>query len=223
LSKVQRLHVLLAVLFVASAMSTACATAQNTLTDAERDAGWRLLFDGESLDGWRSYYSHELPDGWRVEQGTLHRFSGGGDIVTTDAFANFELSLDWRVADGGNSGIFYLAALGSDNIFMSAPEMQVLDDAGHHDGQDPLTSAGSNYGLYPAPRGVVKPAGEWNHAQIVVESGRVEHWLNGVKIVEYVLGSEEWLDLGTAGPWRPRLVPQHQNSSDRLSDEQSQD
>jgi hypothetical protein len=178
-------------------MSTACAatTVQNTLTDAERDAGWRLLFNGESLDGWRSYYSLELPDGWRAEHGTLHRFSGGGDIVTTDAFANFELSLDWRVADGGNSGIFYLAALGSDNIFMSAPEMQVLDDAGHHDGQDPLTSAGSNYGLYPAPRGVVNPAGEWNHAVIVIETGRVEHWLNGVKMLEYVLGSEEWTDL----------------------------
>lgn len=179
-----------------SAISEAPAsTTHNSLTDAEREAGWRLLFDGETLDGWRSYYSDDLPGGWRVEQGTLHRFDGGGDIITQDEFANFELSLDWRVAEGGNSGIFYLAALGSDNIFMSAPEMQVLDDAGHPDGQDPLTSAGSNHGLHPAPRGVVKPAGEWNHARIVVDSGRVEHWLNGVKMVEYVLGSVEWTVL----------------------------
>jgi hypothetical protein len=208
----RRLPVLLAVVMVVVAVSGACAPASeapeassppetpsaithNSLTDAERDSGWRLLFDGESLNGWRSYYSDDLPGGWRVEQETLHRFDGGGDIVSADEFSNFELSLDWRVAEAGNSGIFYLAALGSDNIFMSAPEMQVLDDAGHHDGQNPLTSAGANFGLHPAPRGVVKRAGEWNHARIVVESGRVEHWLNGEKIVEYVLGSDEWLDL----------------------------
>ncbi len=214
----QRLPVLLAAWLAAAVSSTACATSEtpdtattpeaqpaptasdvitapNSLTDAERDAGWFLLFDGETLIGWRSYYSGELPGGWRAEHGTLHRFGGGGDIITQGTFADFELSIDWRIESGGNSGIFYLAALGSDNIFMSAPEMQVLDDSGHHDGQDPLTSAGSNYGLYPAPRGAVKPTGEWNHARIMVESGHVEHWLNGVKVVEYQLGSAECTDL----------------------------
>lgn len=206
----QRLSALLAVC-LAAATTTSCATSEtpdstaiheepestvhNSLTDAEREAGWRLLFDGKTLDGWRSYYSVDLPGGWRVEQGTLHRFESGGEIITQDEFANFELSLDWRVAEGGNSGIFYLAGLGSDNIFMSAPEMQVLDDERHPDGQNPLTSAGANYGLYPAPRGIVKPAGEWNHARIMVDSNQVEHWLNGVKIVDYVLGSAEWADL----------------------------
>jgi hypothetical protein len=169
--------------------------APNTLTTEEREAGWRLLFDGVSLGGWRGYDSEELPEGWRVEDGTLHRFGGGGDIVTVDAFGDFELSLEWKVGPGGNSGIMYRGALGSRYMYHSAPEFQVLDDAAHPDGRDPLTSAGANYGLHPAPRGVVRGAGEWNHARIVVQDGRVEHWLNGEKIVEYVLGSPEWQEL----------------------------
>jgi len=167
----------------------------NTLTAAERDDGWRLLFDGATLDGWRGYGSEDVPAGWSVKDGTLQLDGGGGDIITRDEFANFELALDWRIGAGGNSGIFYLTALGSDAIFMSAPEMQVLDDAGHPNGQNPLTAAGSNFGLYAAPPGIVRPAGEWNQARIVVEGDRVEHWLNGTKVVEYTLGSAEWADL----------------------------
>jgi hypothetical protein len=169
--------------------------APNTLTPEEHAAGWRLLFDGVSLDGWRGYDSEEVPEGWRAEDGTLHRFGGRGDIVTVEAFTDFELSLEWKVGPAGNSGIMYLGALGSRYMYHSAPEFQVLDDAGHADGADPLTSAGANYGLHPAPRGVVRPAGEWNHARIVVQDRRVEHWLNGQKVVEYVLGSPEWQEL----------------------------
>jgi hypothetical protein len=113
--------------------------------------------------------------------------------VTQDQFRNFELSIDWKIAPGGNSGIFYRAAPGSKEIYYSAPEMQVLDDARHPDGQSPLTSAGAAYGLYPAPRGVVKPAGQWNTARILVNGNHVEHWLNGRKIVSYELGSVDWL------------------------------
>ena len=115
--------------------------------------------------------------------------------MTVEEFGDFELSLEWKVAEAGNSGIFYRAARGSDNIFMSAPEMQVLDDAGHADGGNPLTSAGANYGLHPATPGVVKPAGEWNEARILVDGNHVEHWLNGQKMVEYELGSPEWKEL----------------------------
>lgn len=167
----------------------------NTLTDAEREAGWELLFDGETLDGWRGYHDPGLPQNWGIEDGTMHRFDSGGDIITRDTFSNFELSLEWKVAEGGNSGIFYLAELGYEGIWESAPEMQVLDDERHADGQSPLTSAGANYGLYAAPRGVVNPAGEWNHARIVVDGDYVEHWLNGKLVVEYVLGSAEWAAL----------------------------
>lgn len=165
---------------------------QNALTDAELAAGWRLLFDGESLDGWRGFRREAAPDGWKAVDGTLARVGPGGDLITVDRFTDFELSLDWRIAPGGNSGVFYLAVEDTEWIFEGAPEMQVLDDAGHPDGASPLTSAGSNFALHPAPRGVVRPAGEWNTARIVVRDGRVEHWLNGERVVQYELGSEDW-------------------------------
>ena len=167
-------------------------SAHNTLTAREREEGWMLLFDGASLDGWRGYDRSTLPGGWAAEEGTLTRVGPGGDIVYDRVFRDFELTFDWRVPPGGNSGVFYRAAEGEEWIYHSAPEYQVLDDAGHPDGQSPLTSAGSDYGLYPAPRGVVRPAGEWNRGRIVVEGDRVEHWLNGTRVVEYVLGSPEW-------------------------------
>ena len=161
----------------------------------EPDAGWQSLFDGETLNGWRGYDSLDVPPGWRVEDGTIHFSEGKGDLVTTSEFADFELALEWKVADGGNSGIFYLAPLGFDAIYMGAPEMQVLDDAMHRDGGNPLTSAGAAYGLYAAPRGVVKPAGEWNDVRVRVLGNDVEHWLNGERVVSYTLGSTEWRKL----------------------------
>ena len=164
----------------------------NTLTTAEQKAGWRLLFDGATTKGWRAYDSDSMPSGWQVVDGALTRVAPSGDIITTDTFRDFELAVEWKVAPGGNSGIFYRAALGSEAIYRSAPEMQVLDDAKHPDGASPLTSAGADYGLYPAPRGVVKPAGEWNSARIVVKANHVEHWLNGKKMASYELGSADW-------------------------------
>lgn len=166
----------------------------NTLTDAERAAGWRLLFDGRRADQWRGYGRPDMPRGWQVEDGTLALASGGEgrDIITREQFSDFELALEWKIEPGGNSGIFYRAAEGEDWIYQSAPEMQVLDDERHSDGQSPLTSAGSNFGLHPAPRGVVRPAGEWNAVRILVRGSHVEHWLNGVKVVEYELGSGAW-------------------------------
>jgi hypothetical protein len=166
-------------------------TMPNTLTQAERDAGWRLLFDGETLDGWRGYRQEE-PVGWEVVDGMVKRTGRGGDIVTDEVFRDFELTLDWRVEEGGNSGVLYRAVLGLEQIYHGAPEMQILDDERHRDGQNPLTSAGANYGLHPAPRGVVHPAGEWNTARVVVNGNHVEHWLNGQKIVEYELHSDDW-------------------------------
>jgi hypothetical protein len=168
------------------------APALNTLTAAERAAGWELLFDGETLSGWTGYSGPEALAGWGVEDGMLVRTGPGGDIVTQREFEDFELSLEWRLEEGGNSGVFYRAALGEEWMYHSAPEMQVLDDERHPDGQSPLTSAGANYGLDPAPRGVVRPVGEWNQARIVVRGAHVEHWLNGTKVVEYELGSPEW-------------------------------
>ncbi len=164
----------------------------NTLSAAEQKAGWRLLFDGHTTKGWRGYMKQEMPAGWKVVDGALTRVAPAGDIITNEQFTNFELSIDWKVEPGSNSGIFYRAVEGPEEIYFGAPEMQVLDDAKHPDGKSELTSAGSDYGLYPAPRGAVHPAGEWNTARIVVNGTHVEHWLNGRKLLEYELGSADW-------------------------------
>ena len=164
----------------------------NTLTAAERSAGWRLLFDGKTTAGWRGFLQDSAPAGWQVVDGALTRVASGGDILTRGKFRNFELTLEWNIAPGGNSGIFYRGSEDDNAIYWNAPEMQVLDDAGHVDGKSRLTSAGALYDLYPSPAGIVKPAGEWNQVRLVVKGKHVEHWLNGVKVVEYEQGSHDW-------------------------------
>jgi hypothetical protein len=130
-----------------------------------------------------------------VVDGALTRVAAGGDIVTHEEFQDFELALEWKVEPGGNSGIMYRVAEAPEleTTWQSGPEYQVLDDARHPDGGSRLTAAGAVYGLYPAPAGVVKPAGEWNAVRIVVRGNRVEHWLNGVEMATYELGSPDWM------------------------------
>ena len=185
----------------AFAIATGCSSSNgavaaktaNSSSTAEMQDGWKVLFDGRTTAGWRNYRKTTISPGWTVENGSLVR-SGkdAGDIITADQYRNFDLVLDWKVAEGGNSGVFYRATQEGDYIWQSAPEMQVLDDAKHSDGKSPLTSAGSNFALYEAPRGAAKPAGEWNTARLLVNGNHVEHWLNGTKLLEYELGSDEW-------------------------------
>jgi hypothetical protein len=165
---------------------------ENVLTPADQAAGWKLLFDGKTTAGWRGYRMDSMPSGWQVVEGRLTRVASAGDIMTRDKYRNFELSLEWNIAPGGNSGVFYRASEDDGAIYWSAPEMQVLDDSGHADGRSRLTAAGSDYGLYPSPPGVVKRAGEWNHFRIVGQGNHIEHWMNGVKVVEYEFGSPDW-------------------------------
>jgi hypothetical protein len=153
---------------------------------------WRTLFDGRSLAAWRGFKKDSVPAGWQVVDGALTRVGEAGDLITRDQFRDFELELEWKVAEGGNSGIMYRVTENAEATYETGPEMQVLDDARHKDGQSRLTAAGSAYGLYGAPAGVVKPAGQWNAVRIVVRGNHVEHWLNGIKVVEYELGSPDW-------------------------------
>jgi len=155
-------------------------------------AGWRTLFDGKSLAAFRGYRSDSIPAGWRIVDGTLTKSGGVGDLVTRDRFADFELSFDWKLGSGGNSGVLYRVTEEYDHPYWSGPEYQLLDDAGHPDGKSRLTAAGSDYGLYPAPAGVVKPADQWNSSLIVVKGNHVQHWMNGQKLLEYDLGSPDW-------------------------------
>jgi hypothetical protein len=166
----------------------------NTLSAEEKAAGFRLLFDGRSSNGWRGYRQKTLPDNWQVMIGALIRVATGPDIVSADEFANFELRLQWKIEKGGNSGIMYRVSEDLESTYDSGPEMQVLDDANNRERKEPLTSAGANYGLYPAKQGVVHPAGEWNDVRIIVDGAHVEHWLNGTKVVEYELWSHDWKD-----------------------------
>jgi Domain of Unknown Function (DUF1080) len=174
----------------------------NTLTPAERAAGWRLLFDGTTTAGCRGYRQSSLPNGWQAVDGALTRTAGGGDIVSLDQFENFELTLQWQIAAGGNSGIMFRVSESTDAPHLTGPEMQVLDNAHHPDGANPLSSAGACYGLYPPSQDVTRPVGAWNDVRIVASGAHVEHWMNGVKIVEYEIGSPDWLARLAAGPFR---------------------
>jgi hypothetical protein len=178
----------------------------NTLTDAEKRAGWRLLFDGKSTDGWRNYRSDSIRSGWQVVDGALTRVGPGRDIITKEKFADFELTLDWKLSPEGppgNSGVFYRAVEDSSAIYWNAPEMQILDDARHGDGKNTLTSTGSNYALDGVPHGAAKPIGEWNTVRLVVKGNHVEHWLNGKKVVEYEFGSDAWKEKVAKSKFAP--------------------
>lgn len=164
----------------------------NVLSAVEAKEGFHLLFDGQSTAGWRSFRAADAPAGWQAVDGTLTRTGEGGDIITTDEFQSFELRLEWNISAGGNSGIMYRVTEEAEATYETGPEMQVLDDARHADGKSRLTAAGSCFGLYPAPAGIVRPPGEWNEVKIIVNGPHVEHWLNGTKVVEYELGSAEW-------------------------------
>ena len=166
--------------------SIACTAALLALAGCGGDE-WLTLFDGRSVDAWRGFHRIDFPSaGWAVEGDALKTIVGGEhvDIITKETYRNFDLQLEWKVAPGGNSGIFYRVSEEADAVWQSAPEMQVLDDQRHPDGRDPRTSAGALYGLI-APKGKrLHPAGKYNKARIVVQGSKVQHWLNGAKIVE---------------------------------------
>jgi hypothetical protein len=168
------------------------STNQSAIRNPQSAMSWVVLFDGTSLDGWRGYKKDAVPAGWKIENGTLAKDGSVADIMTKDEFGDFELVLDWKIGEGGNSGILYRGTEEYDHIYWSAPEYQLLDDLKASDNKTRLTSAGAAYALYPSPAGHLKPVGEWNTARIVARGPHVEHWLNGVKLLEYELGSPDW-------------------------------
>jgi len=153
---------------------------------------WHVLFDGTSLDAWRGYKTEKVPSGWRIDDGLLVKDASVGDIVSKGEFGDFELELEWKIGEAGNSGIFYRGSEEYDHIYWSAPEYQLLDDIKAADNKTRLTCAGAAYALYPSPAGHLKPVGEWNRTRIIAKGSHVEHWLNGVKLLEYELWSPDW-------------------------------
>ena len=195
------LRTVLSLLLILS-LTNCMSNAQNTLTEAEIEEGWKLLFDGTSTEGWRSYNGEDFPEkGWEVDNGMLTVVSqgGGGDIITEEKYGNFELKLEWRVQKSGNSGIFYRAMeQPTQPIYWSAPEVQILDNENHPDaemGENGNRKAGSLYDLIPAEPQNANPYGEWNSVKIVAEGPKIEHWQNGEKVLEYELWTNEWYEM----------------------------
>ena len=157
---------------------------------------WRSLFDGKTLAGWKKYNGQPIEKGWVAEDGQLSlRQGGGGDIITTDEFEDFELEFEWKVQPGGNSGVMYRVKTGDLAPYFSGPEFQILDDARHPDGKNPKTAVGSLYALVAAEGKMVHPPGEWNKGKIVLKNNHLEHWVNGKKVVEIEMHSDQWKEL----------------------------
>ncbi|RIK83763.1 MAG: DUF1080 domain-containing protein [Planctomycetota bacterium] len=174
----------------------------NTLTAEEKAAGFKLLFDGKTTDGWRGYKMKDMPPGWKVIDGVLTRVAGGAggkgagggdDIVTKDQYGDFDLRLEWRVGKGVNSGILYRAIEDAVTSWHVAPEMQVLDNEGWSD-KNKLHQAGALYDLYAPSKNAARGPGKWNEVKLVAKGNHVEHWLNGEKVVEYEMNSDDWKD-----------------------------
>jgi hypothetical protein len=165
----------------------------NSLTGAEKAAGWKLLFDGKSLDGWRGYKTEAIGAGWKAQDGAMTLTAAkSGDIVTKAEFADFELSFEWKISAGGNSGVIYRVGLGHTASHRTGPEYQILDNVAAKDNKLDNHLAGSLYDLGKgAPRDAVKAAGEWNQSRLVVKGWKVEHWLNGQKVAGADLASPE--------------------------------
>jgi hypothetical protein len=160
----------------------------NTLSAEEKAAGWRLLFDGQTTQGWRGFKKDSFPDrGWVIEDGILIKppRSGGGNIVTTETFLDFELSWEWRIHPGGNNGVKYLIIEERDGAI--GHEYQMIDDS---QVRDPKGTTASFYGVLPPfPNKPAPKISDWNQSRVRIQGQRVEHWLNGVKALEYELGS----------------------------------
>jgi hypothetical protein len=200
-------------LFAAMIVATACGQKPNTLTEAEVAEGWTLLFDGTSLDQWRNFNSNELT-GWKAVDGNIQADGSGSDasgyIVSKKEYENFHLSVDWRLTEGGNSGLLYHVVERPEFAvpYVTGPEYQLIDKAGWEKANAPTKledwqSLGVDYAMYlPNLDGVkINPPGQWNNSEIIFDSGHVEYWLNGVKTIEFEAWTDDWFARRASGKW----------------------
>ena len=179
----------------------------NVLTSDEKTDGWTLLFDGKSMDQWRSWLSDTV-SGWAIEEGCMKALGLGGDIggdiITRKQYDDFELSLEWKIAPQGNSGILYMVVEDSSYhaVYETGPEFQLLDDEGWPGELEDWQLTGANYAMHVAENVILNPIGKWNTARIVKRNVHVEHWLNGRKVVAYELWNDDWKARVEAGKWK---------------------
>lgn len=175
---------------------------QNKISNVLNKGDWISLFDGKTFNGWRGIGIDGVPKGhWEIEDGTIHKIASGniptmpdgqplkgGDLMTDKTFKNFELSFEWKISEGGNSGVKYNVSeevsIKNGSSHALGYEYQVLDDAKHSDNLNPTHRAASLYDMIEAKGKILKPVGEFNSARIVFNNNHLEHWLNGVKVVE---------------------------------------
>jgi hypothetical protein len=211
----KRLHFsLIAILLAASATLSTYGQSDNTLSEKEKKDGWKLLFDGKTSGGWMNAKTKQFPtSGWEIKDGVLmtnpaaKKDGGGGDIVSADKYRNFELSVDFRYATGGNSGIKYFVDTERDNGKYSGIgcEYQILDDKLHPDAKEGISGNRTLAGLYdliaPKPKKDNGPD-KWNTATIIVKGNHVQHLLNGAVTVDYIRGDKAWKELVAASKFK---------------------
>ena len=192
--------------------STYEARVDNQLTDSEKAAGWQLLFDGKTLNGWKGYNKDKIGTAWKVEDGTITlggekedwQFKDGGDIITVNEYENYELNFEWKIQEGGNSGLIYhlIEDEKYENTWQTGPELQILDNERHPDAKIFKHRSGDLYDLIPTKVISARPAGQWNQIRLIVKGDHIEHWQNGHKVVEYTIGSDEWKELVANSKWK---------------------
>jgi len=178
----------------------------NILNNQEIADGWVLLFDGTTTNGWRSFKQNTI-SGWKVQDGNLVGLGKGGDlggdIITTDQFEDFELYFEWAIEEAGNSGIlFHVLEADYPTVYATGPEYQVLDDVGYPNPLEDEQKAGANYAMHVAKNKTLLPSGEFNTSKIIVKDCKVEHWLNGQKVVSYELWTDDWKKRVQASKWK---------------------
>ena len=177
----------------------------NTLTKKEKKEGWVLLFDGTTTAGWRAYKNKEQ-EGWGVKDGELYCKAEGvtkrADLITNNAYENYELKIDWKISPKKNSGIVYMVTEENGASYESGPEYQLIDDLGYPAKLNDKQLSGANYDMHAPSAKVAKAAGDFNHTRIVINKGHVEHWLNGTKVVDYQLWTPEWEQIKATSKWK---------------------
>ncbi|MGC4232154.1 MAG: DUF1080 domain-containing protein [Niabella sp.] len=180
----------------------------NTLTKAEKKAGWVLLFDGKTLNGWR-IYQNKPADCWAARNGEIYckgsktdKSDLRADLISKDQYENFELLIDWKIAPAGNSGIMYNVTEEGKAAFETGPEFQLIDDEGFpaklHDWQ----KTGADYAMYPPLAKAAKAPGEWNTARIIVKGAHREYWLNGIQTADFEAWTPDWNQRKANGKWK---------------------
>lgn len=211
MSRLPNIYKFLTVIFVLfSLLLSSCSQGNKKKGKVkENQPEWTYLFDGSSLDAWRGFKQDSVPAGWSLKDSLLFT-SGkggdmGGDIISREQYEDFKLSLEWKISEGGNSGIFFhVIEDNNPSVYASGPEYQLIDDIGFEYPLEDWQKTGANYAMHNADtlKKKIMPAGEWNQSGIRVKDGLVTHWLNGEKIVEYNLWDDGWKTLVSSGKWK---------------------